>query len=98
MNDPELPLRIAKYLKDRREAGKKYRLLLEGLEELHGVSEEEIDTMTGHLTVGMKWGDVIQTDEGGLECVPSGSLRRGEPEMFFGKKLKYIPIREGETK
>jgi hypothetical protein len=50
------------------------------------------------LSAGMKWGDVIETDEGSLECVPSGSLRRGEPEMVFGKKFKYIPIREGETK
>jgi hypothetical protein len=98
MNDPELPLRLAKYLKDRKEIGKKYRLMLEGLSEVHGITEREMEDLQSVLSAGMKWGDVIETDEGSLECVPSGSLRRGEPEMVFGKKLKYIPIREGETK
>ena len=97
MSDPELPLRIAKYLKDKKEIGKKYRLMLEGLEELHGLDEKTVEAMQSQLSAGMKWGDVIETDEGSLECVPSGSLRRGDPEMFFGKKFKYIK-REGETK
>jgi hypothetical protein len=95
MNDPELPLRIAKYLKDRKEIGKKYGLQIKGLDEAYGWDFDEVMSI---FTAGMKWGDVIETDEGSLECVPSGSLRRGEPEMVFGKKLKYIPIREGETK
>ena len=71
--------------------------MIEGLGELHGVSEEVFDQMQSQLSAGMKWGDVIETDEGILECVPSGAMRRGEPEMFFGKKLKYIK-REGEKK
>jgi hypothetical protein len=98
MNDPELPLRIARYLKDKKEIGRKYRLMMEGLGELHGIDEEAFTQMEYQLSAGMRWGDVIQTDEGTLECVPSGALRRGEPEMFFGKRFKYIPNREGETK
>jgi hypothetical protein len=95
MSDPELPLRIARYLKDKKEIGKHYRRLMEGLDEAYGWDFDEVKAT---VTAGMKWGDVIMTDEGGFQCKPSGSVRRGEPEMFFGKDLQYIPIKEGETK
>jgi hypothetical protein len=93
MNDPELPLRLAKYHKDATVLWREHYKRLDGLKEAHGLLD--YDFVVAGVLAGMKWGDVIETDEGSLECVPSGSVRRGEPEMFFGKKFKYIK-KEGE--
>lgn len=94
MSDEELPLRLAKYHRDAAELWRAHYLRLDALRELHGIAD--YDAIVEPLVAGMKWGDVIQTSEGGLECVPAGALRRGEPEMYIGKKLKYIKKEDAE--